>query len=111
MVKIREEKRPMGLTQRSYACDECGQEFAYLGLAKSCEMKHVIDRCPHPEESLEWAPDGDGDSINRTCTACGLWFNDSVRLDNLPDDQDVLQRLVDAIRAAQAHPASPRGKS
>jgi DNA-directed RNA polymerase subunit RPC12/RpoP len=103
MVKVCTKGRVATLTETSYACDECGGIYSDRYQAELCEKKHVRARCPHA--SLEWVPDSDGNGIDRACPACGLWFDDGVRLEGLPHDQEILQGLVDAIRAARDHHA------
>jgi hypothetical protein len=104
-MKVRTVEMPSVLRQNFYACEECGKEYSRASYAESCEQKHRRDRCPHSAEDRRWVPDSDGGSLDQTCAACGLWFDECVRLDNLPDDQEVLARLVAAIREAQSrHP-------
>jgi hypothetical protein len=67
MVRIRTAERTLAITEKFYACEECGKEYPHMNQAEYCEKKHVRDRCPHA--SQEWVPDPDGDGIDRTCPA------------------------------------------
>ncbi len=99
MVRQRSEVKPATIRRDFFACEECGKEYGDNSTALACEKHHVQDRCSHPESARVLVPVED--CIEVTCRDCGRWFDEAIRLLDLPDDQVILGRVAQVIREAQ----------